>query len=216
MSRTDTYLADYELINAQSEEQSSRLASNEAMVGSALTLKEHSEDYTYEVFSEQGGSLGFISPQNKLAFKSAFDQSKVKCITLSLVYYSNDDKQFMGELAYQFYTPDPNAHEDAQAFSNFFKHTQKLIEEGKRPQLQISAYEHDYIKDNNGALEITKATPLPEFSKGEVVFKKQKSIADKMVQGLVSGTPQDRIKVYALVILVILIIIALIYFLFLR
>lgn len=216
MSRTDTYLADYELIEAKTEDQSSRLASNEAMVGSHVTLKETADGYSYEVFSEQGSSLGYIFPKNKLAFKSAFDQAKVCLCTLSLVYYSNDKKQFLGELSYQFYTPDPDASKEAQAFSNFFNHTSRLIEEGKRPKLQISADQHEYIKEHMGEITLETSHPLPQLAKGEVVFKKQKSLADKLVQQLTHGTSSDRMKIYAALALFLILIAACVYFLFLR
>ncbi|MDO5043736.1 MAG: hypothetical protein Q4E22_00335 [Coriobacteriia bacterium] len=207
MSKTNTYLADYLLLETKTEEQSTRLASNESMIGSLLSLKAL-EDGRYEVFTESGNSIGFVKAKNKLSFKDGFDSFELKQFILSLVYYVNEEKRFHGEIAYQMYDAPKDAEQELLAFKHFFETSKQMILEGKRPILTINAQQHKKIVALDGKIDINQGAALPTFERGEVIFKRKRTLADKLIVNLVSSKPQDRIKTYLVVLFVLVILVA--------
>lgn len=211
LSKVDVYVADYVTIEDVTKEEGERLASNECMVGSALTIKAGSEPGVFEVLNSSGNSIGRIRPHNKLAFRDALENGWTMHCWLSLVYYVEAEKRFHGELVYQFHKVRPSQTADEAAMNAFAEGISQMLASGKRPRVKITGTEYDEILSGGGVWRPSEEESLPFSTKrgsGMVVFKRKRSVSDKLALAALDRNPGCRIALIA-VALVIVIVIAL-------
>lgn len=212
LSKVDVYVADYVTIDDVTKEESDRLASNECMVGSSLIIRATDEAGSFEVVSSAGNSIGRIRPKNKLAFRDALENGWTMHCWLSLVYYVESEKRFHGEVVYQFHKV-KQSQTDAEAALNAFEEgISQMLADGKRPRVKVTGNEYDQIISSGGSWRPDETEALPFATKrgsGIVVFKRKRSVSDKLALAALERNPGCRIALVA-VLLVIVVAVALV------
>ena len=209
MSKVDVYLGDYITIDDVTKEESERLASNECMVGAPVTLKPHGDDGIYEVMDSAGNSIGRIKPKNRLAIKNAFENEWTCHCWLSLVYYVEADKLFHAEIVYQFHKVKASQTTDEAALCSYEEGISEMLASGKRPVVKLTGNQYDEIVEGGGAFRPTEEEPLPFSTKrgsGVAVFKRKRSVSDKMALAALNHNPGCRIGMIAAILVVIIVV----------
>lgn len=209
LSKVDVYLGDYITIDDVTKEESERLASNECMVGAPVTLKAQGDDGIYEVVDSAGNSIGRIKPKNRLAIKNAFENDWTCHCWLSLVYFVDAEKLFHGEIVYQFHKVKPSQTADEAALCAFEEGIGEMLAAGKRPVVKLTGNQYDDIVENGGTFRPTDEEPLPFSTKrgsGVAVFKRKRSVSDKMAMAALDHNPGCRIAMVAVMLVIVCVI----------
>lgn len=216
MAKIDVYMGDYLQIQEVTPEESTLLASNECVVGTPLSVSLTDEPGVFRVHAPSGASLGTFRTRNQLALRNALENGWVCKFYLTLVYYVDAEKLFKGEFLYQCYNIDPRKAGDKKAFDVFSETTRELVEQGERPCVQLTGEQYDKIVETAGTYRVPGERPLPTFERGEIVFKKKKSLSDRMVAQLAQNSPSTRIIANLIILLILLGVLYLIAHVFLK
>lgn len=215
MSKVDVYVADYLTIDEVTQKESELLASNMCVIGMPLKLSYDGETNSFRVSTQNGESLGIVRPKNRLRLQEALENGWPLHCWLSLVYYVNsgDEKLFHGEIVYQFFNVKSLDSDEGRALSAFADKIGHLIASGKRPRVSLTGTEYDQVISSNGSWAPVKTVALPfssERKSGVVVFKRKRSLSDKVAQaalekkpGCVVGTAAFFVLLAALIVFVV-------------
>lgn len=216
MSATPTVLTGYIPLDRVTDAESQRLASNESMVGSEVTLVPTEVAHEYEVMSYLGNSLGTVRVTTPVELVNLLEAGGKLRTFISLVYYDGNAKEFHGELFYVAYAGGEQGADagargvgaQERAVENFVATCKNYLEKGKRPRAGMKSGQIAQILAAGGefTLERGDTEPLPAFQRGEVVFKKKRSLTDKMVVGLAQSSRGTKLVVnfIALVVMVLI------------
>ena len=211
MSKVDVYIGGYLKIEEVSRAESERLASNECMVGMPVTLSCDGEDGAFHLTSSQGNPIGTVKPKNRLALRNALENGWTVRCWLSLVYYVEADKLFHGEVVYQCFKVKDSQTREQAALEAYAQATSEALASGKRPRVTLTGTSYDQVIETNGVWQSDEAEPLPISTKrgsGTVIFKRKRSVSDKLALSALERKPGCRIAA-TVVMLIIVIAIAL-------
>ena len=210
MSKVDVYIGGYLKIEEVSKAESERLASNECMVGMPVTLSCNGEDGVFRLTSAQGNAIGTVKPKNRLALRNALENGWTCRCWLSLVYYVEADKLFHGEIVYQCFKVKDSQTQEQAALEAYTQNTADALAAGKRPRVVLTGTSYDQVIESNGTWQSDEVEPLPISTKrgsGTVIFKRKRSVSDKLALSALERKPGCRIAL-TVVLLVIVIAIA--------
>ena len=213
MGKIDIYVGDYLLLDEVDAKESERLASNLCIVGMPLQISYLADTDTFKVLLPSGESIGTAHPtKNRLIMRSALDEGWTCKAWLSLVFYNNDTKCFQAEIVYQFYNLKKSQTAEQQALDSFAQHTSERLASGLRPDVSLTGTAYETVIETGDWYDGSKK-PLPidtKRSSGMVVFKRKRSIADKVAIAAMEHNPGCRIAliVAAVIIVAIIVVIA--------
>jgi hypothetical protein len=194
MGKVDVYLGGYLTIDDVTKAESECLASNEAMVGNPLVISYDAETSTFKAALPSGKTVGTVRPKNRLALREAFEEDWTRRAWLSLVYYDNSDKLFKGELVYQMFHVKQSQTKEQANLEAYAQKTADRLAAGKRPDVRLTGAGWDAVIEN-GDWEGEKEEPLPIDTKrnsGTVVFKRKRSLSDKLALAAIERRPGCR------------------------
>lgn len=208
----------YLAIDIVNELESNRLASNECMVGSPLTLRATDTPNEFEVLSAGNNRIGALRPLHPVQVERLLMPTTALSCFLSLVYYVNDDKHFHAELYYVAHAAENDAALSATrvAHESLAAACQGFLENGIRPPAHMTAAQAAKIAALAGTenASYTAATypleerqPLPALERGEVIFKKKRTGSDKFVIALANSPKGAKIVVNLIAIAIMIFII---------
>ncbi len=204
MGKVDVYIGGYLLIDDVTKEESERLASNTCIVGMPVSITYDAETSVFKAVLSNGDPIGTVHPKNKLAIREALEEGWTCAGWLSLVYYDNGDKLFKGEMVYQMFHVKPSQTKEQQNLEAYTQKTSERIAAGKRPDVVLTGTSWDQVVET-GDWEGDKQQPLPINTKrnsGLVVFKRKRSVSDKIALAAMSRHPGCRIALTVVVILI--------------
>lgn len=211
MSKVDVYIGGYLPIDEVSKDESERLASNECMVGAPVQLSYDAASSSFVVKSEAGSTIGTVHPKNRLALRDALENGWTCRFWLSLVYYVEAEKLFHGEIVYQCFKVKPVQTEEQAALEAYTEATAQALAAGKRPRIVLTGTSYDQVIESKGTWRSDQEEPLPFSTKrgsGVVVFKRRRSVSDRLALSALQRKPGCRIAV-SVVMLVIVVALAL-------
>lgn len=204
MGKVDVYIGGYLLIDEVTKEESERLASNACIVGMPVSISYDAETGIFKAVLPNGDPIGTVHPKNKLALREAFEENWTCACWLSLVYYDNADKLFKGEMVYQMFHVKPSQTKEQENLEAYTRKTAERLAAGKRPNVVLTGTSWDNVIET-GDWEPDKQQPLPIDTKrnsGLVVFKRKRSVSDKIALAAMSRNPGCRIALSVALILV--------------
>lgn len=208
MGKVDVYIGGYLPIDEVTKEESERLASNACVVGMPLELVYQAEDNSFRLRLPNGDSLGTVHPKNKLAIREAIEESWTRFCWLSLVYYDNDAKKFGGEVVFQMFHVKPSQTTEQANLEAYARKTADRLASGKRPDVVLTGDSWDQVVET-GDWEADKSEPLPIDTKrnsGKVIFKRKRSLSDKLAMAAIERKPGCHVALVAAVIVVALVV----------
>lgn len=204
MGKVDVYIGGYLTIDDVTKEESERLASNSCMVGMPVVIRYDAETSEFRVVLPTGESLGVIHPKNRLAIREALEEGWTCASWLSLVYYINDEKLFKGEIVYQFFHVKPSQTKEQANLEAYTLKTAERLAAGERPSVVLTGNSWDHVVEN-GDWETDKQQPIPvdtSRNSGIVIFKRKRSVSDKIAQAAIERKPGFRIGLYAAILVI--------------
>ncbi len=208
MGKVDVYIGGYLLIDEVTKEESERLASNACIVGMPVSIKYNAETSEFKAVLPNGDPIGTVHPKNKLSIREALEENWTCAGWLSLVYYDNGDKLFKGEMVYQMFHVKPSQTTEQANLENYTRKTSERIAAGKRPNVVLTGASWDQVVET-GDWESDKQEPLPINTKrnsGLVVFKRKRSVSDKIALAAMERNPGCRIALTVVIIIIALIV----------
>lgn len=213
MGKVDVYIGGYLPIDEVTKEESERLASNACIVGMPLELVYDAESSTFTVTLPNGDSVGTVRPKNKLSVREAIEEGWTRFCWLSLVYYDNDAKKFGGEVVFQMFHVKPSQTKEQANLEAYAKKTSERLASGKRPNVVLTGDSWDQVVET-GDWESDRSEPLPIDTKrnsGKVIFKRKRSMADRMALAAMERKPGCRIALAAAVLVVAVVVLLLVW-----
>lgn len=204
MGKVDVYIGGYLLIDEVTKEESERLASNACIVGMPVSIAYDAETSGFKAVLPNGDPIGTVHPKNKLAIREALEEDWTCAGWLSLVYYDNGEKLFKGEMVYQMFHVKPSQTKEQQNLEAYTKKTSERLAAGKRPDVVLTGNSWDQVVET-GDWESDKQQPLPINTKrnsGIVVFKRKRSVSDKIALAAMSRNPGCRIALAVVIIII--------------
>lgn len=208
MGKVDVYIGGYLPIDGITKEESDRLASNGCVIGMPLELVYDAEASKFRVLLPNGDSLGTVSPSGRLAIREAIEEGWTRFCWLSLVYYDSASKAYGGEVVFQMFNVKPSQTKEQANLEAFARHTSERLAAGKRPDVALTGDSWDQVVET-GDWATDAQEPLPldtQRGGGKVVFKRRRSLADKMAMGLIDRKPGCLASVVAAALVVVMVI----------
>ncbi len=208
MGKVDVYIGGYLLIDEVTKEESERLASNACIVGMPVSIAYNAEESQFKAVLPNGDPIGTVHPKNKLSIREALEENWTCAGWLSLVYYDNDAKLFKGEIVYQMFHVKPSQTTEQANLENYTRKTSERLAAGKRPNVVLTGNSWDQVV-KTGDWEGDKQEPLPintKHNSGQVVFKRKRSVSDKIALAAMERKPGCRIALNVVVIIIALIV----------
>lgn len=208
MGKVDVYIGGYLLIDEVTKEESERLASNACIVGMPVSITYNAETSEFKAVLPNGDSVGTVHPKNRLAIREALEEGWTAAGWLSLVYYDNEAKLFRGEMVYQMFHVKPSQTTEQANLEAFTRKTAERLAAGKRPDVVLTGEGWDTVIET-GDWESDKQESLPIDTKrnsGLVVFKRKRSVSDKLALAAMSKNPGCHIALVVCIIILALIV----------
>ena len=208
MGKVDVYIGGYLTIDDVTAEESERLASNACVIGMPVVIRYDAETSQFTVALPSGESLGVIHPKNRLAIREALEGGWTCASWLSLVYYTNEEKLFKGEIVYQMFRVKPTQTKEQANLEAYTLKTSERLANGERPSVVLTGNSWDQVIEN-GDYVTEKEQALPIDTKrnsGVVVVKRKRSAADKLASAAIERKPGCRIALIVAVIVVCLLV----------
>ncbi len=208
MGKVDVYLGGYLLIDEVTKEESERLASNACIVGMPVNITYNPENGVFKAVLPNGDTIGTIHPTNRLAIREAIEEGWTRTGCLSLVYYDNASKLFKGEIVYQMFHVKPSQTDKLDNLVNYTKKVAERIAAGKRPDVVLTGDSWDQvIKEGDWDSGKHEALPIDtRRNSGLVVFKRKRSVSDKLALAAMSRNPGCHIALVVAVLVVALLV----------
>ena len=209
MGKVDVYIGGYLLIDEVTKAESDLLASNACIVGMPVTISYNAETAEFKASTTDGNSIGTVHPKNKLAMREAFEENWTCAAWLSLVFYDNATKLFKGELVYQMFHVKQSQTKEQANLEAYTRKTAERLGAGKRPNVVLTGASWDQVVET-GDWEGDKEEPLPIDTKrnsGLVVFKRKRSVSDKLATAAMANNPGCRIGAVAVLVLLVALIV---------
>lgn len=208
MGKVDVYIGGYLTIDEVTQEESERLASNSCIVGMPVVVRYDAETSQFKATLPSGESIGTVHPKNRLAIREALEEGWTCASWLSLVYYTNDEKLFKGEIVYQMFHVKPSQTKEQANLEAYTLKTSERLANGERPSVVLTGGSWDEVIET-GDHKSDKQQPLPIDTKrnsGEVIFKRKRSAADKLATAAMERKPGCRIAMIVGIIIICLLI----------
>jgi hypothetical protein len=212
MGKVDVYFSDYLVVQDTTENASKLLSSNACIIGMPLKLVWLPDENLFAVNTVTGENLGKADPKNKLAIRECLAQGNEGACWLSLVWYDNADQLFHAEIVYQFYNVKASQTVEKANLDAFTQHTSERLAQGKRPIIELTGAGWDQVLAT-GDWESPDQRPYPINTKrnsGNVILKRKRSLSDKLVMDIISGSPAKRWGISIAFIVIVLVIIFLV------
>ena len=208
MGKVDVYIGGYLTIDDVTQEESERLASNACMVGMPVVIRYDAETSEFRVTLPSGESLGVIHPKNRLSIREALEEGWTCASWLSLVYYINDEKLFKGEIVYQFFRVKPSQTKEQANLEAYTLKTSERLANGERPSVVLTGNSWDQVVETGDwVTEKQQALPIDTSrNSGIVIFKRKRSVSDKIAQAAIERKPGFRIGLYAIILVIAIIV----------
>jgi hypothetical protein len=180
----DAYQGFYLRFKPATPEGQRALAGSEGIIGSQLKATLTGDDPNADVCLQTLLGVTLTIPRGEFAEKirRALLVGWSVNIVLSLVVYSKPENGFWAEAACICY--DPGLGVPLEQFSRNINYR---VSKGDHPGLSLTQEQFVHVIESNGAWYLTKAIPLPELEKGEVIYKSRKAWSEYLVQAAVSG-----------------------------
>lgn len=208
MGKVDVYIGGYLTIDEVTQEESERLASNSCIVGMPVVVRYDAETSQFKVTLPSGEPIGTVHPKNRLTIREALEEGWTCASWLSLVYYTNDEKLFKGEIVYQMFHVKPSQTKEQANLEAYTLKTSERLANGERPSVVLTGGSWDEVIET-GDHKSDKQQPLPIDTKrnsGEVIFKRKRSAADKLATAAMERKPGCRIAMIVGIIIICLLI----------
>lgn len=208
MGKVDVYIGGYLTIDEVTQEESERLASNSCIVGMPVVVRYDAETSQFKATLPSGEPIGTVHPKNRLAIREALEEGWTCASWLSLVYYTNDEKLFKGEIVYQMFHVKPSQTKEQANLEAYTLKTSERLANGERPSVVLTGGSWDEVIET-GDHKSDKQQPLPIDTKrnsGEVIFKRKRSAADKLATAAMERKPGCRIAMIVGIIIICLLI----------
>lgn len=213
MGKVDVYIGGYLIIDEVTKEESERLASNACIVGMPVKITYNAETSTFKAVLENGDSIGTVHPKNRLSIREAIEEAWTCAGWLSLVYYDNEAKLFKGEMVYQMFHVKQSQTKEQANLESYTQKTSERLAAGKRPDVVLTGNSWDQVIET-GDWESGKEQPLPIDTKrnsGQVIFKRKRSVSDKLAIAAMSKNPGCHIALIVAIIIIAVIVLFLIW-----
>lgn len=204
MGKVDVYIGGYLTIDTVTKEESDRLASNACIVGMPVVVRYDAETSEFRVTLPSGESLGVIHPKNRLAIREALEEGWTCASWLSLVYYTNDEKLFKGEIVYQFFHVKPSQTKEQANLEAYTLKTSERLANGERPKVVLTGNSWDtVIETGDWASDDQQKLPIDTSrNSGTVVFKRKRSVSNKIATAAMERKPGCRIALSAAILVI--------------
>lgn len=204
MGKVDVYIGGYLTIDTVTKEESDRLASNACIVGMPVVVRYDAETSEFRVTLPSGESLGVIHPKNRLAIREALEEGWTCASWLSLVYYTNDEKLFKGEIVYQFFHVKPSQTKEQANLEAYTLKTSERLANGERPKVVLTGNSWDtVIETGDWTSDDQQKLPIDTSrNSGTVVFKRKRSVSNKIATAAMERKPGCRIALSAAILVI--------------